>query len=480
MKDLVSPLGKEILSLFQWDSDFVADDLYTRRVYSKDLWPRNLILAREAELPQEPAVDAIIWPSSTKDLSKFVEIANQKNWEIFAYGAGSGVCGGLTPTGEHRRPRLVVDLKRMDKIESLDPVSQVAKVQAGILGQVLEEDLNAKGFTLGHFPSSIYCSSFGGYLATRAAGQLSTYYGKIEDIVLALEGILPSGEIFQTPDAPRMAVGPDWNHFFLGSEGTLGFLTAAWVKVHKLAENRRFLSFHVESTEKALDGIREWLQAGLHPAVIRLYDEDESRMLMGLKGGVKLVCIVEGDQEIADFTASYISKLSLRRAGWVDTGEEPAQHWWAHRYDVSYRQQQIMSHRRMILDTFEVATQWSKLPQLHREVKKVVGQVKDLHGGMLVILAHFSHFYHCGGNIYFTICGASPQDVATADYYDSVWKALLEACIKQGGAVSHHHGIGRLKAQAFAKQRGVLHETLRRIKNEIDPKHLFNPENLGL
>ena len=218
MKDLETRLGKEIHLLFQSvaGESVVADDLYTRRTYSKDLWPRNLILAREGELP-EPKIDAVVWPTSNEMLAKLLRTAGEMNWELYPYGAGSGVCGGATPMAAATRPRIVVDLKKMDKIESLNEKDQVAKVQAGIIGQVLEEDLNQRGFTMGHFPSSIYCSSFGGYLATRAAGQLSTLYGKIEDIVLAVEGVLPTGEIFKTTLAPRMAVGPDWNQLFIGS-----------------------------------------------------------------------------------------------------------------------------------------------------------------------------------------------------------------------------------------------------------------------
>lgn len=480
MKELVSNLGREIQTLFPTDTAFVRDDLYTRRTYCKDLWPRNLILAREQDMA-DPTIDAVVWPKDKAALAQFVRAACEKGWELYPYGAGSGVCGAATvPESKGaRRPRVVVDLKRLDRIEELDEHSQIAKVQGGIIGQVLEEDLNARGYTLGHFPSSIYCSSFGGYLATRAAGQLSTYYGKIEDVVLALEGVLPTGQEFVTTLAPRMAVGPDWNHLLLGSEGTLAFLTAGWVKVHRVAENRRFLSYHVESTVKALDGVRKWLQAGYRPAVVRIYDEDESRMLMGLKSGVKLVCVVEGEHALTDFSAEQIKKMSSGFEGWVDTGEEPAQHWWAHRYDVSYRQQQIMSHRRMILDTFEVATTWAKLPDLHKAVKAVTKEF-DAKGEMLVVLAHFSHFYHCGGNIYFTLCGRAGDGAATADYYDRVWDALLAACEAQGAAVSHHHGIGRLKAKAYMRQRGVFHNVLKRLKNELDPKHLINPENLGL
>ncbi len=485
MKELETAFGKSLAENFSSEiqsSGFeVVDDLYARRVYSKDLWPRNLILDREASLPNDANIDAVVRPVEVGQISKLLKLANEMNWVVIPYGAGSSVCGSASAPSRSsapKRPTLVLDLKKMDRIEALDEVSMVAKVQAGILGQVLEENLNARGFTMGHFPSSIYCSSFGGYLATRAAGQLSTHYGKIEDMVLSVEGVLPTGEIFATPLAPRLAVGPDWNHVFVGSEGTLGVLTSAWVKVHRSPQDRKFLGFHVASTPDALDGVRKWLQAGLRPAAVRIYDEEESKLLHGYKSGVKLIVVVEGDFPYVDFTMRELDKMASQLSGWENLGADPAEEWWAKRYDISYRQQQILSHRRMILDTFEVSTTWSKLPQLHLAVKAAAKKVSE--GGLLVLLAHFSHFYHSGGNIYFTLCGRNPDEEGTEVFYDQVWNALLEACQEQGAAISHHHGIGRLKVAAFVRSHGVLYEALRKFKNELDPRRILNPENLGL
>lgn len=457
----------------------LSDDLYTRRIYSKDLWPRKLIEAREAELV-DPWADLVAWPANIAEIVALVKLANESKIELFAYGAGSGVCGAIDSVkGPNAAKKIVVDLKKLDQIESIDEVSGIAKVQVGMIGQVLEETLNQKGFTLGHFPSSIYCSAFGGYLATRAAGQLSTYYGKIEDMVLGLEGVLPDGATFKTTVTPRMALGPDWNHIFLGSEGSLAFLTSAFVKVHRLPESRAFLSYVVASTAQALEGVRQWMQVGLRPAVVRIYDEDESKLLMGIKEGVKLIAVIEGEKDLVDFTLAKMKKMVSSDLGWHDLGEEPAQHWWSHRYDVSYRQQQIMSHRRMILDTFEVSTSWSNLNNLYLAVKKVADKFKKSSDQFLIILAHFSHFYHCGANIYFTFCGRA-EDGKTLSFYDEVWDELLSTCIAQGAAISHHHGIGRLKAARLQEQQGVLHNYLRKIKNELDKNAIFNPKNLGL
>ncbi len=499
-----TPLGAELAEL----GLLVRDDLYVRRVYGRDLWPRNLLLARDGDPYGQgedvPKVQAVVWPKSIEELQSLVRWANEKPASLFPRGAGSGVCGGATVDNHDTvtslnaeqvsepvassspvssRPAVIVDLKQMDRIEWIDEVSLVAKVQAGIMGQVLEEDLNAKGYTMGHFPSSIYCSSFGGYLATRAAGQCSTYYGKMEDIVYSIEGVLPDGTFFRTPSAPKLSIGPDWTQTFLGSEGSLAFLTAAIVKIHPVPKTRSFMAWQVASTEEALNGIRLWVQAGYRPAVVRLYDEDESRMLHGFKEGVKLIAIVEGETDFVTFATTGMKSVSEASQKWKYLGEEPAQHWFHHRYDVSYHQQQILSHSRMILDTFEVAGFWTNLPTLHkrvREVMKEIREVPELKSSMLILVAHFSHFYHSGGMIYFSLCGRTPENVKSAHFYDQVWERLLEACLEVGGGVSHHHGVGRLKVAAMKSQQGALFDVLKKLKSNVDPKNILNPQNLGL
>ena len=171
MKLVNNDFGKQIVSkLGSIDFEF-SDDLFTLRTYSKDLQPRNLLEARQNTIEaQEPSIDLVIWPKSNKALQRLIVLSNELNFEIYPYGAGSGVCGGAVPAERKReKKRIVVDLKCFEEIEWIDEISQTAKIQCGIIGQVLEERLNAKGYTLGHFPSSIYCSTFGGYLATRAA-----------------------------------------------------------------------------------------------------------------------------------------------------------------------------------------------------------------------------------------------------------------------------------------------------------------------
>ncbi|RME73939.1 MAG: FAD-binding oxidoreductase, partial [Planctomycetota bacterium] len=234
--------------------------------YSRDMWPKALLWQRKGDYPFHP--DLVVWPENEDEVCKILEFCHSHEIPIVPWGGGSGVCGGAIPV----RGGLVMDLKRMNKILHIDRKSLLVRSQTGIMGEILERSLNQEGLTLGHFPSSIYCSTLGGWLATRAAGQLSSLYGKIEDMVSSLRIALPSGRILETPSGPKSSTGPDFNQLFLGTEGTLGIFTQAELKVHPLPEHRAFLSGTFSNLENGLEGIRLLMQNGLRPAALRLYD----------------------------------------------------------------------------------------------------------------------------------------------------------------------------------------------------------------
>jgi len=234
--------------------------------YSQDLWPRKLLELRERG-PAEPTVDAVLWPETPGQVSEAVKWAGEIDAAIYPYGAGSGVCGATVPAEAEGRPRVIIDVKRMWKVRSIERRSMTVTAEAGIIGENLERHLNQEGLTLGHFPSSIYCSSLGGYLATRSAGQLSTKYGKIEDMVLSLEAVLADGTLVETGRAPRSAMGPDWTQLLLGSEGTLALFTAARLQVHPFPERRVMRAFGAAGVAEAVALARTLLQAGSRPAV---------------------------------------------------------------------------------------------------------------------------------------------------------------------------------------------------------------------
>ncbi|HTL12208.1 MAG TPA: FAD-binding oxidoreductase, partial [Bdellovibrionota bacterium] len=329
------------------------------------------------------------------------------------------------------------------------------------------------------FPSSIYCSSLGGYLATRSAGQLSTKYGKIEDMVLALEIVLPDGQMAVTGRAPRSATGPDWTQLLLGSEGTLGIFTAGCMQVHPTPEHREFLGFGAADVEKAMEFSRTLMQSGLRPSVMRIYDGLEtsltvSREVLGkdFKGGCAIVVITEGTQAMAVTEAAEARRL----ADTLDVtylGPALGRHWWEHRYDVSYKQQLILSHDRMMLDTFEIAATWDRLPHVYKAVKGVSM-------GFGMVLAHFSHFYHTGANIYFTLVSHSGLKASAIEHYDEIWDSILKAAHEAGATLSHHHGVGVQKTSWLPKEKGPFIQIYEKVKRGFDPENRFNPGKMGL
>lgn len=238
------------------------------RVYARDMWPRLLIRQRQGgrieHLPH-----AIAWPETQEEVAAIVTMARELRIAVIPYGGGSGVCGGVVPL----RGGITIDLKRMDSVRTISREELVTDVEAGANGERFERQLRAKGYTLGHFPSSIYCSTVGGWLACRAAGQLSTKYGKIEDRVLGLTFVTGRGEIIETDEFARARRGPDWTQLIVGSEGTFGVITSARLRINRAPAITILRGFEFENVEAGLNAIRKVMQRGLRPAVVRLYDE---------------------------------------------------------------------------------------------------------------------------------------------------------------------------------------------------------------
>ncbi len=242
-----------------------ADD---RDTYSRDMWPRALFAVREGQTALHPP-DVIVWPESEDEVVALVRLARKLRVPIVPYGAGSGVAGGAVPI----HGGITVDMKRMARLRQVDDEELWVEAEAGINGERFERELERRGYTLGHFPSSIYCSTLGGWLAARSAGQMSTRYGKIEDMVLSLRAVTGRGEIVEVGRLSRAAGGPDWLQLLVGSEGTLAIITSAKLRIRPRPEVRHLRGFEFASVMSGLEGIRRVLQRGFKPSVVRLYDE---------------------------------------------------------------------------------------------------------------------------------------------------------------------------------------------------------------
>jgi len=497
---LPDDVRRELVSIFGEAGVSSADA--ERIAYSQDRWPLGLIWTRAGKVPYPP--DAVVWPERTEQVSALLRLANRLDLPVVPYGGGSGVCGGTVPV----RGGIVLDLKRMDRVLSLREEALLLEVEAGALGQPLEEAVNRRGYTLGHFPSSMACSTVGGWLAARSAGQLSTKYGKIEDLCVGLEAVLPAGDVVVARPVPRAATGPDWKQLLIGSEGTLGVITKAWLRVAPAPDARAFRSFRFPTVDAGLRAIRETLRRGLRPAAVRLYDPMDT--LVGVAGGQKgggavgsairelvdrakslllahpqiaplverfagggchSVFVFEGDRDLVELEEAAVARIAAA-AGGEDRGPAPAERWYGHRYDISFKQSAVF-HEGAFVDTMEVVAPWDVLPRLYEAVKGAVS-------GLAVALAHFSHAYPEGCSIYFTFAAACETDAASESRYREIWDAALTACLGAGGTISHHHGIGLSKARFMERELGGFLAAYRAVKRALDPRNILNPGKMGL
>ncbi len=438
--------------------------------YSRDIWPQGYFWIREGRTPYLP--DVVVWPETVEEVSGVMKLAKGRGVPVTPIGAGSGVCGGAIPI----RGGISLDLKRMNRLRKVSVTSLMCEVEAGMIGQRLEDALNRHRLTLGHFPSSIYCSSVGGWIAARSAGQLSSKYGKIEDMIISLEGVLPDGSVFTTRNTPRSAAGPDLDQVITGSEGTLAVITAATLALHRLPELRILRGFLFKDIPDGLAAIREVMQAGLAPAVMRLYDEFDTKMnakKMAFDGeGCLLIIGFEGPDSALTRKKSEVGfRLCTENRG-KDLGEGPGLAWFKNRYHISYKMSEVLSGNDTILDTIEVAAVWSRVLPLYNEIKFATSP-------HALIMAHFSHAYPEGCSIYFTFA-AKGVERSAQEIYETVWDKAMKACVKAGGTFSHHHGVGMHKAKWMETEHGPAQEIYRGLKRYLDPDNILNPGKMGL
>ena len=510
--------------------------------YARDMWPRLLLAYREGHRPAMRP-QAIVWPEHVREVVAVVRLAREHRIPLVPYGGGSGVCGGAVPVFGG----ITVDTKRMQQLRAVQGEELVCDVEAGMSGERFERELERRGFTFGHFPSSIYCSTVGGWLATRAAGQLSTKYGKVEDRCAGLTVVTGRGEVIETDGPSRALRGPDWTQLLLGSEGTLGVITSARLRLAPAPQLRVFRGFEVDDVATGVAAIRRVLQRGLRPAVVRLYDEFDTLMSSMGRGGAeperpvaapappletgalpawpgpppepaegvvaRLVELAKGkhlrqgamhaalgqSQLVNRLVGTVAEKLArrgcrliiglegarirteveaaltfheLEAAGARDKGEGPGRAWVAHRYAVSYRMSPMFRDGAFV-DTMEVASSWDRLMDLYHSVRTALGR-------HAVVMAHFSHAYADGCSIYFTFVGTAPDAAAAERVYDAIWRDGLEATTRVGGTISHHHGVGLLKAPFMAGEHREAMAIFEAAKASLDPDGIFNPGKMGL
>lgn len=451
----------------------------------------------------EAAPDLVAWPRTAAQVQELVRLAARHRVPLVPHGGGSGVCGGALPV----KGGMVVDVKRMNRILKVDAENRTVTSDAGIFGRNLEEGLNRRGFTLGHFPSSIGCATLGGYLAARSAGQASSLYGKIEDLVQGLEVVTGTGDLIRTRGV-RNRAGIDLNHVFLGSEGILGLFTQATLKIHPLPEKKLFRGIRFRDLKTGMEAMRRIMQSGLRPSVLRLYDELDSWLFLSAKGdsrgkritdffiplarnlkyrslktllrlpqtvnaatkfipgGCLLILQHEGSARLIAEELRVCLKIAKGLDG-TDLGEGPGLYWEKHRYSVAYNASPLF-YSGSFTDTIEIAAPWEHLLPTYRAVTRALSK-------HALVMAHLSHVYPEGGSFYFTFVAPLSGLKKSEELYDRIWNEALKACQENEAVISHHHGVGRLKAKFMDEEWGDGLRLLKAFKDAYDPSRILNP-----
>ena len=447
---------------------------------SQDWWPLAMCWATGGELAGRAAV--VVRPTDAGQVAEVARICNEAGIPLTAAAGRSGVCGNAVPVFGG----VVLDMCGLSGIRSVDDDSLTVDVAAGTFGDVFEATLGAEhGLTVGHWPQSMALSTVGGWVACRGAGQYSTRYGKIEDIVVGLDVVLADGRTITTGGQPRQAVGPDLTQLIVGSEGTLGIVTCARLKAHPKPTFDDRLAFGFETFADGLDACRRILRRGATPAVLRLYDHIESHRNYQLDTNVLLV-LDEGDPDIVDATMAVVDQECS--IGGTELDADLVERWMGHRNDVAALEDLIS--KGYVVDTMEIAAPWSRLDDIYREALAAIGGID----GVLAVSAHQSHAYLDGACLYFTFAGQPPAGdasggdeseardgmAATTAFYREIWDRGTRAVLANGGALSHHHGIGLNRGRFVADALGGGFDVLTAVKQALDPNGILNPGKLGL
>lgn len=489
----IDPKHVEALKKIVGD-EFVTTEDYPRLAVAYGCTGYDLLRLRHKQIENLP--DVVVYPDTTEQVEQLVAYAVENKIPLYVYGGGSSVTRGM----EAVKGGMTLDMrKRFNKVISFNETDQTITVQAGMSGPKLEETLQSapklfgakRAYTCGHFPQSFEYSSVGGWTVTRGAGQNSTYYGPITDIVLSQKYATPIGRIV-TSHYPREATGPNLNQIMMGSEGTFGVLTEVTLRVFRwMPENRKRFSYMFKNWEIAMDAAREMMQCECgYSSVFRLSDPEETHLMLKLynvdetpleplldKFGFKdmercmFLGFTDGEKGFSKNVAKNIAKIALKHGAMPMTGYV-TKSWEKGRFNDPYLRDTLMDFS-VITDTLECTVNWSNMAQVHRDVRKVCHALPNT-----VVTTHMSHCYPQGANLYFIFI----TKMNDADAFKRYHTTILDAIQKSGAAISHHHGIGKmfapwLEGYIGEKEYGVF----KVLKNYFDPDYLMNPGGtLGL
>ena len=431
------------------------------------------------------APDVVAYPRHETDIAALLEWAGEIGAALVPFGGGSSVVGGVTPDIDAEYSGTVtLDMSRMNRVLEVDPVSRSARIQAGARGPQLEAALKPHGVTLRHFPQSFQHSTLGGWIATRSGGHFATLYTHIDDLVENVTTVTPAGRM-ESRRLPGSGAGPSPDRLVIGSEGSLGIITEAWMKVQGRVRFKATAGFRFPDFLPAAEAVRAIAQAGLFPANVRIVDGVELRVNGAGDGSFTLMVV---SFESADRPVD--AWMSLAEACVLDHGGKPDGDWrtdpaahlrgavgaWRDAFIKMPYNREVLTPSGIISDTFESAITWDRFESFYHSVREATGRaIGEVTGREGAVSCRFSHAYPDGPAPYFAFhCAAQPKSML--EQWWAIKRAASDAVIAGGGTITHHHAIGRDHMPWYEKQRPQLFgDVLARAKAYLDPHGVLNP-----
>ena len=439
--------------------------------------------------------DGVAFPESDEDVHELLKYAKDSGARVIPYGGGTSVVGHITPC-PNDKPVLSLSLEKMTRLLDLDETSRLANFQAGVAGPQLEEQLKARGYTLGHFPQSFEYSTLGGWIVTRSSGQQSYRYGKIEALFAGGLMETPRGRL-EMKSVPASAAGMDIREMVLGSEGRLGVVTQAKVRVRRLPEAEAFFGVFFPSWEQGSDAVREIVQNELPVSMLRLSNPLETETTLILSGkswvgmadrGLRTIgygdtrCLlvfgVTGSQKAFNRTRRDVSAVCRKHSGLV-VGTIVGHTWQKSRFLSPYLRNTLWE-KGVAIDTLETALPWSQVPEASKAIPRSIVDAMSKHNEKVLAFSHLSHVYRDGASIYTTYLFRRPADPdeLLAHWYDMKHNASL-TIQKYGGTISHQHGVGMDHASYLPAEKGALGmDAMHAVIKSFDPDGIMNPGKL--
>jgi alkyldihydroxyacetonephosphate synthase len=453
----------------------LSADPYHRAAHTYGRSFRDLVRAFRHDYAHAP--DLVAFPRDEQDVTAVLEWCSAQGAAAIPFGGGSSVAGGVEPdVGDAYRGAVSVDLRRLEGVLEVDGVSRTARIAAGTLGPALEAQLKPHGLTLRHFPQSFEWSTLGGWIATRSGGHFATLHTHIDEFVEAVRVITPRG-VLETRRLPASGAGPSVERLFCGSEGTLGIITEAWMRLQPRPVHRAGASVYFADFGAAVDAARELAQSGLHPSNCRLLDNDEA-LLSGSGDGSRSILVLgfeSGDHELGPWLARAL-EITAAHGGkrHADAGDDPAAVWRA-AFLRGPHLRDAFAQLGLIHETFETAVTWDRFVAFHTGVLDATRRaMADACGGG-ALSCRFAYVYPDGPAPYYSVY-APGRTGEELEQWDAIKAAASEAIVALGGTITHHHSVGRDHGAWYRREAPELYlAALGAAKAELDPAGIMNP-----